>query len=325
MKQLGKPYALLSYFLSLFGGFFLGLAVAAFTEAGKGQMLAGGAIVFFYGIVGSIIALILAFVLAFKTNRKVIISMNFFYVLAIAATFFYLKYNKQQRDIEREKKQQPIEKQNTPTQVTTDVDTAMLLSIEKPFATQLNQTGLGMFSPNLNDTKTLYFYGDINFEKSILEHAPIDSITFKPAEYGGVEIATAPPWLMPEHLKLDYNILYFKVQTMSQDFLEVTVNRTSEQTSYVDRRAGQLLYWPQFFMSVHSVEFLNSENQSIYARPFDNSGELSVVSYSFMQPLKIKQEWMFVSLITDTYEEVAQGWIRWTRNGELLITYSLLS
>jgi hypothetical protein len=44
-----------------------------------------------------------------------------------------------------------------------------------------------------------------------------------------------------------------------------------------------------------------------------------------MRPLKIQYDWMFVTLIDDDFEEVGKGWIRWQKDGNMLITYNLLS
>jgi len=322
MSNLAKGYSILSYFAALIGGFFIGLAVAAFTEAGKGQMLAGGAIILFYGLVGGFIALCFAFFIAYKSNKKVIVASSIFYLLAIILTFFYLKHNKQQRDLERQQNQQTFE------QIEDESNKVIAILIDSPkkmTSFQQDHTGLGMFIPNFYEKETLYFYGKPTFGKSVQEHMPTNSITFKQSEYGGFEIVSAPPWLVPDHLKLDYDLLYFRVQTVTHEFLEVTVNTTNNQTMFVDRLAGKLLYWPEFFMSVNSVEFPNPENNSIYERPFESAGKMNPVSYSFMRPLKVKNEWMHVEFIGDDYDSIGKGWIRWMKDGKLLITYSLLS
>lgn len=309
-----KGFSILSFFVSLIGGFFIGLAVAAITEAGKGQMLAGGAIVLFHGIIGGIIALCLAFFIAYKASKKFIIGTIVFYILAIIATVYILRENKLKRDAERSVtagfKHQPT--------------THSLLVYNFDDATQANaKMGLGMFKPNFFNKKALYFYGNINESKSILEHSPTDSLTFKQKESGGYEIATAPPWFVPEHLKLDYDILYLKVQSVSEDFIEIIVNTMTNQTAFVDRRAGTLLYWPDFLLTVNSIELLDKA-QSLHVKPFDKSG-LVTKNYSFMKPIKVKLQWMYVDLITDDYQTVGKAWVQWKKNGKLLITFSLLS
>lgn len=109
--QFFKPYSILSYVLALICGFCIGLAAAALTEAAKGQMLAGGAIVFFYGLVGSAIALCVIIFLAYKSDREVITGMNLFFLVAILCALLYLWQRKEQRDVERGHKQQTTEQQ----------------------------------------------------------------------------------------------------------------------------------------------------------------------------------------------------------------------
>lgn len=315
-----KPYSFLLYFLAIICSFFIGISYAGYIEAGKGQMLAGGAIVLGYGVMGSGIGLLIALYVAYKTNRKFIFNTNILLALSIVVFYgyYHLKYLEKQKAKELEQKE--IEQPKKTTTPVNTKDTAMLF----PSETTETQISLGMFTPDFNENKPLYFYGNITLEKSLQEHMPIDSITFKQREYGGFDIATAPPWLVPEHLKLDYDMLYFKVKSVSRDFIEVVVNATNNQTSFVDIYAGKLLYWPEFLLSVHSVEFLEPSRQKVYARPFDAAGTIAT-PYSFFRPIKIENEWMYVELQDNGFKEVAKGWIRWQKDGKLLITYSLLS
>ena len=184
--------------------------------------------------------------------------------------------------------------------------------------------GIGMFIPELANLKPMYFYGDVNFDKSIQEHFPIDSLTFMRKENGGYEIATAPPWLAPDHMKLDYDLLYFRVVTVTDDFLEVVVNTKTLQTRLIDKRAGLLKYWPDFLLGVHSVGLLPEANQAVHSRPFRESGIITS-EFSFMKPIKIKNSWMYVELWNDDYTKSGNGWIQWQKDGKLMISYSLLS
>ena len=47
----------------------------------------------------------------------------------------------------------------------------------------------------------------------------------------GYEISYAPPWFVPAHLKMDYEILYLRALTPANDFTEVMVNETNGQTT----------------------------------------------------------------------------------------------
>lgn len=94
-----KPYSFLMYFLAIIAFFFLGVVYAGIIDAGKGQMLAGGAIVFGYGVIGAFIGLFASLLTAFKAQRHIIIKINGLLALIIVTSFIYftLKYQKRQR------------------------------------------------------------------------------------------------------------------------------------------------------------------------------------------------------------------------------------
>ena len=87
---------ILFYVLFFLVGFFLGIQIANIVEAGKGQMLAGGAIVLGYGVVGAFLGLAVSIFLSvvFKSKQAKVILLN--KILAIALiifiAFFWIKY-----------------------------------------------------------------------------------------------------------------------------------------------------------------------------------------------------------------------------------------
>ncbi|MBK9257547.1 MAG: hypothetical protein IPM42_18965 [Saprospiraceae bacterium] len=321
-NQMLKPYSFLLYLLALLTFFFIGMSYAGIVGAGKNQGLAGGAIVVVYGLISAVIGLIIALFISYKSDRNLIFRINI--ILSVFSVGFYVYYHI--KNTERQKVKDPEnQKTEAPKQQTTPVGEPVGLVSYHDIQIHDNTTfGLGMFLPTLSDLKTLYFYNNPNFDKTIMDQLPADSITFKRTENGEFDIATAPPYLVPEHLKLDYGILYFKAISITDEFIEIEVNKLNHQTAFVSKSNGDLKYWPEFLLIIHSVEFLNPATQNIYVKPLDHAG-LVKQSYSFMQPLKINQNWMYVSLINDDYETVGKGWIKWNDNGNLMITYSLLS
>ncbi|RKE98318.1 hypothetical protein [Ichthyenterobacterium magnum] len=325
-----KLYSLLMYFLAIIAFFFLGLVYAGITEAGKGQMLAGGAIVFGYAVIGAFIGLCLSLIIAFIAKRSTIIKLNVVLTLIIVASFSYFTISYQKRQREKLENDSHIKKQPTKSKLITPVNEAQenkamaMLKTKKVKKQTQPIMGLGMFTPNFYKNKALYFYSNLTPSKSVHEHIPTDSITFKQLEYGGFDIATAPSWLVPDHLKLDYDRLHFKAKSISHDFIEIVVNTTNNQTTFVDRYAGKLQYWPEFLLGIHSVEFPEPSKHKIYVKPLDYA-ETIKTPYSFMLPIKIQNQWMYVELQGDDYKAVAKGWIRWCKDGKLLITYNLLS
>jgi len=329
MKKLLKPASFAFYFLMLLVFFIVGIYVAKLIGAGKNQMLAGGAIVLGWGVMFAGGALLVSFFIVRYVSHKIIVRLNWILLVAIGILYGITHYQYLQREKQKEEDAKKENFDPTPNVVTEP--TALLVkkiaaekdTYEKPLI-QDKEMGMGFFSPNHYENPTLYFYGNPNLEKSIVEHMPVDSITFKRNQYGQFEIATAPPWLVPDILKLDYDILYFRIKSITQEFVEVTVNTTNGQTSYVNRSDGKVAFWGDFLMRMNSVEFYPNSNEKVRDRPFSSSG-VSNTPYEFMRAVRIQNDWMQVLLLDGDFKTVGKGWIQWKRDNKLLILYNLLS
>ncbi len=330
MKKLLKPACIGLYLLMLLFFFVVGLYYADITDAGKNQGLAGGAIVLGYGVMFAGLGFVASFFMAYFMNLKYIKILNWVLLIAILSTWAYKFYQFQQRDkdkpdIEEELKPKPVsaEAEAVPVSATMRIGKRPSAKATQPVGVFENG-GMGFFTPNFYENNTLYFYGNLNLEKSLMDHSPYDSITFKRNQYNQFEIATAPPWLVPDHLKLDYDMLYFRVMSVTEEFVEVLVNTTNGQTSWVSKRAGKIALWPDFLLGVHSVEFPPGSAGKVKSKGMEQAGEVNT-PYQFMKPIRIKSDWMEVLLIDGDYKKVGKGWIRWKKDGELLVMYNLLS
>lgn len=92
MKNAFNPFSFLLYLIMSLLGFLVGLFIAKWTGAGKNQMLAGGAIVLGYGVVGWIVGLITALLTVNQLNRKEIIKSNKFFGVILALSIAFLVY-----------------------------------------------------------------------------------------------------------------------------------------------------------------------------------------------------------------------------------------
>ncbi|GHB76428.1 hypothetical protein [Persicitalea jodogahamensis] len=321
MKKLIQPASLLLYFLSILVFFVAGLTYAGLTEAGKGQGLAGGAIVLSYGVVAALLALVIALFVACYASHAAIVKINrvFSLLAAIAILYFVYRYYNREGAVQADALLLP------PTGATESV-TKLTTNEAVDLAGRNDETpmGLGFFAPHFYENPVLYFYGNPNLDEPVTGHPPTDSIVFKRLTRGGFDIAYAPPWLVPDYLKLDYDMLYFRMQSVGRDFVEVTVNTRNQQIAYVRREAGKILYWPEFLLNVNSVEYLSGMDQGICVKPLVQAGKVNA-SYVFMRPTLIRDDWMNVHLLDEDFKKVGQGWIRWRADGRLLISYSLLS
>lgn len=115
MKKLINPASLFLYFFTIIVFFFVGIYAAKLIGAGKNQMLAGGAIVFFYGVVSSIIAVIGALFVAHGVNHSTIIRINkilaiFFFLLVGLTSYMFITREKRENPVHenREKTTAPV-------------------------------------------------------------------------------------------------------------------------------------------------------------------------------------------------------------------------
>lgn len=333
-KNLIKLYSLLLYPLAIIFSFLIGVSIAGLVEAGKDQMLAGGAIVLGYGVIAAFIGFCVALFIAYQGKRKTIIRLNAILFILSCLMIVYYNNDYKKRKAAREANQSTWYNSTTVTATfaansdfnssQSDVQVERSSSMNSAHENDNIDCGLGMFSPSLEGLQNLYFYGEINPEKSTDEHLPIDSISFQLDENGNISIATAPSWLMPEHLKLDYGFIIFKCKSLLKDFIEIEVNSINNQTSFVRRDSGDLQLWPEFLLGIHSVELKDELTQTVKHRPFSYSDNVKL-DYSLMSPIKVQYNWLQVALLNNEYDKVGEGWVEWRSEKGLLLNYSLLS
>jgi len=318
MKKLFRPASLLFYFLVFLCFFVFGTTFAVLIDAAKGQGLAGSAIVLGYGVMFGFFAILASFFLVYYLPVKSIIRLNkiFSALLLLLILIITIRYftRKQPKTVEFQQKHisESVHYVNHST-----------LSINhSPQAS--DDLGLGFYKPNFLASAVIYFYGNPNIYKTEQSPTPSDSIVFGKTDYGSFEIVYAPPWLLPEILKMDYEMLLFRVISAGNKYAEVIVNKRTQQTAYVRRTQGDILFWPEFLLRVNSVKMLPQMAQQVRIKALSHASEVNV-NYEFMKPLMVRNEWLFVELRNSEMQPAGNGWIRWNSEGKLLISYSLLS
>ncbi|MBK6731468.1 MAG: hypothetical protein IPG60_11080 [Bacteroidetes bacterium] len=184
--------------------------------------------------------------------------------------------------------------------------------------------GLGMVSFDYTTHPTIYFYTYNIKSESYLDLQPYDSIVFNNIPYNESEIISAPPYLMPAHMKMDYGLLLFKIISITKNFIEIEVNASLEQTAWVSREVCNIMLWPEFMLNVYSVEIMDTIQNPLRVVPFSHGSQLMYHAYSILQPVQIKGDWMQVILYDGNLNKLDEGWIRWRENNKLLVNYSLL-
>ena len=182
--------------------------------------------------------------------------------------------------------------------------------------------GVGFVKPRFHDLETLRFYGPPPFDQLADMVPVVDSISFTRSA-NQFDIATAPPWLVPEVLKLDYDLFYFRAVTLAQNWVEVVVNQSMGRTAWVDRQAVEFVPWPDFLLSVFAVEVIDPLANPLRLKPLEDASPLARTSLP-LRPLAVHGNWLYVAADLDGGPG-SRGWVRWRDGDRLLISFSLLS
>ncbi|SMO49556.1 hypothetical protein SAMN06265379_1028 [Saccharicrinis carchari] len=124
MKKLLKPASIAFYLLMFVLFFIVGVYVPILIGAGKNQMLAGGAIILGWGVMFAGIAFIASFFIVYYVPHKIIVKLNWLFLILLAISYGithlrYLQRNKKRQQEQREtgqpqkKPTQPILYQTT--------------------------------------------------------------------------------------------------------------------------------------------------------------------------------------------------------------------
>lgn len=264
MNKFFKPSSVVLYFLLIFLFFILGAIVAGISGVAKNQGLAGGAIVLGYGIMTALGGFILSIIFVTRVNVKNIKKTNWFLLALLLIIMAVMKFR-------FDSNKSPNNSQQEVNQPKTTTSPSLKL-IHNLSPTHLTESmGLGLFTPNFIENWKLYFYAIQNFKKAMEQNPKLDSISFSQKNSGEFEITTAPPCLKPEHLKLDYEILYFKVIRIGKDYLQIEGNSSTNDTYFVSKWSGDIILWPEFILSTFMLEFPEGKNQVIRIKPLDNA------------------------------------------------------
>lgn len=320
MKNFFKPARIAFYILMLLSFFIIGLYYAGFIDAGKGQGLAGGAIVLGYGVLFGGIALIASFFIAHFLEISKIKIINWCLLALLLGSWGYTYYQFQQNKVPEEKSA-PYPKQNTtPTETAEPITANLVMKLENN--TMGNELGLGFFKPNFFEYPSLYFYGTITQGKGVYQHIAQDSLSLGRDQFGDFTLASAPPWLWPEAMNQQFGLVYFKVIAVGREFITVEGNSKTAQKAILAKHQGALLYWPEFLLSTSTIQFLEGKKQVPKIKPLDAASEITT-PFEYMTTLQIKGDWVLVSLKDKANKEVDQGWIQWKKNELLLISYTI--
>ncbi|MCB0795570.1 MAG: hypothetical protein KDB88_12610 [Flavobacteriales bacterium] len=301
--------------IALIPGFMLGLWLGSF-QVSTADGLAGGAIVFMWGVLGAVFLLIASIVVSIKITRRMLwqivaVAGPIALVVLLALTWRFI----QQREKERLDQEHERDRMRIPTASAEPV--SLQVHYNGSIQVEVEVMGLGMARPDMRSS-VLHFLTGPDDER------PVDSVVFAQGT-GMFAIVEAPPWLLPAHMKLDYDILLLRVLALSRTAVEVEVNAPLRMSKWVPRDQVDVLLWPEFLLAVHSIEPIGTDDLVVRVKPLDHASEVAVREDAILRPLLVRGQWIKVSAEQLDHDQGVTGWLRWTDGDRLLISYALLS
>jgi len=309
-------------------GIFVGGIIGRFAVPNS-VGLAGAAEVLGYMLVISIAFIVLGIFLVKKLSRRRIVrSLLVVGPLALIMVVFGIwrfMQMKAEQDEQWQKEQERYE-QLEPTAPIAPVIFASRRSTLDVLGNATEQQepvlGLGMASP-IMELGVLHFYGAPDMDQLPATFQALDSLTFAKGEHF-TNITSAPPWFVPAHMKLDYDLLLLKMITLSRNWVEVEVNTFDGTTRWVDRQELGIVFWPEFISTVNTVEIIDPETNPIRIKPLDHASVLADGADALLKPLAVRGEWLMVGTSELADRMPPTGWIRWRDGVRLLVRYNLL-
>lgn len=257
-----RAVGLFFYFtLSFLTGFFIAGWVVKLLGIGANQGLAAGAMVLFYAFIVGILGLVVAILIYIKRKSLPLLKINLILLLLLGLSLVLLKITPRKKSVPYNKPSEEVSK-------------AGFLSFsfnQQDIQSEQVNMGLGLFTPEMAAGHKLYFYDAPLLHTFNERQKPIDSIVFTSTNFGSLDMSYKPSWLEPHYMKLDYDILLFKVNSLGRRYIEITVNKSENRTLYVLTESGTYVDWNQFITQAHSVEILDTFPQKIKSQPFHGS------------------------------------------------------
>ena len=161
---------------------------------------------------------------------------------------------------------------------------------------------------------------DDHFIKSIelINNKETHSVEFKDPDSFRV-------WARPEFFKPDYYRLAFRCKTKTERWLEIIVNDETGETLWVKYdHSFKYEGWLEFLREAFTIGRNEPTTNPIYTKPDINSAMINDSGrQDFFKVKSIKGDWMEIydPEWANVNENIASGWIKWKKDGKLLIHY----
>ncbi|WP_020570188.1 hypothetical protein [Neolewinella persica] len=295
-------------------------------SAAEGQMLAGGAIVAFYMLIGALVGGAFAGFLTYRWPARKVGWMAVVMLVIAVTTSLILFSQVKAREALRGQKQSPTTSlpESLPSLPEDEPeDTVRWITQEtSPPVLELNQDG-GEAVQGFGFVHVPFTMQGINllfYSEAALGVVPNDSLVYTRENHQN-QLQYAPPYFQPFYLKEDYDSMILRLLGTAPHRVLVELNGNTGQRAWVDRRAIDISFWPEFLSQVFAVYPLDHEKNPVRIKPQDNASEVSSISRDdFLLPDKVVGDWIHVNAMTEGDSEHGfDGWLRWRRGDRLLI------
>jgi len=299
--------------VSTLSGFFVGMLLSPlFIPENSG--LVAGALVLWYGVIGLVIGLVTSLIGWRYLSSFQIKIVNWVLGVFALGMIAWLVYRIASNYNEARSSYMPPPETTKPAPPLDQPEAPLPEDPQPPVA-----EGLGMGMPQLTPDQPIYFYQQPDDEQ------PSDSLILTEGPHHLI-VSEASSVFRPEVMKPDYQRCYFLIKKSAGPYFQVVIDRQSGQTAWVRTEMMDLLDWPHFYTSMHSVEARNWADTPVRTSPNDEADPMKGVDQNhILQAKAASGDWLNVEVFTEDYQSLGKGWIRWRKNGKLTLNYNLLS
>ena len=185
--------------------------------------------------------------------------------------------------------------------------------------------GLGVVKFECDENTVIKLYKDTQDKEPSKELIFYNDTSISCANIKDIE-SYESDWLKPEAIIIDYDILYFRADYASKQWLRLIVNNTTRQSMWVHKTSNLTLKsWEKLLKEdVSSVAPLNLTENPLRAKPNSTSNTVKFHGDTSFSVIKFKENWIQVSKYTDDEGDIAInakpiGWILWRDSNDLLV------
>ena len=156
----------------------------------------------------------------------------------------------------------------------------------------------------------VYFYGPEGSDELAQ-----DSVVFENGR-----ITYAPPHFFPYYMKEDYQLVQCKGIAKTRDKVQIEINKSNGLTTWVEKGAIKVLAPEDLILSSSSIKPLRLLDYPFRIKPMDHASPISAeYPEHIFRPIQVRGDFIQVRIEDYQNRQVNRAWLRWRKDGRLLI------